>query len=123
MGNTVNTAARLEGANKFLGTVNCISEEVANSSDDYLLRPSGVLCLKGKTEWISAFELLEDGRMNREMVEAYSQAYLLMSARDKTAAAAFASLAIQYPNDGLVAYHLGRLKQGEAGDRIYLEGK
>ena len=123
MGDTVNTAARLEGANKYLGTLNCISEQVTRSANEYVLRPSGLLCLKGKVSFISAFEVLEDTVVNRELVKSYSEAYVLMSARETVAAAAFETLSNCYPDDRLIAFHCGRLKRGETGERIYLEGK
>lgn len=123
MGDTMNTAARLEGANKYLGTANCVSEAAARDAGNCLLRRSGDLYLKGKIEVVRAFEVLEDTETNRQMVKVYAQAYQLMSMRSADAKAAFESLVDQYPHDGLIAFHLGRLNGGEAGDAVYLESK
>ena len=104
----MNTAARLEGANKYLGTSNCVSESVTTSAGDYLLRCSGDVCLKGKTEFVRVYEALDDTEISRELVKSYAQAYDLMSTHDVGAKAAFETLARQYPDDRLIGFHLGR---------------
>src|SRR5260370_8552881 len=49
-GDTINIAARLEGANKFLGTRICISATVAAGSGNFNGRPVGDLMLRGRSE-------------------------------------------------------------------------
>jgi adenylate cyclase len=123
MGDTVNTAARLEGANKFIGTLNCISDQAATFAEGYLLRPSGALFLKGKNECTHAFEALEDTEENRAMVREYLEAYRMMANGEPQAEAAFETLAQKYPSDTLIAFHRNRLAGGEVGDDIHLAGK
>src|SRR5437868_4890558 len=57
-GDTINTAARLEAANKFLGTRICVSATVAKAADDFKGRPVGDLVLRGRSEPLRAFEPL-----------------------------------------------------------------
>ena len=84
-GDVINTAARLESANKLLGTRICVSEAVVERCPGFVGRPAGTLLLKGKTEpvrvfeplpeeaadspelraWLAAFRLLEDGDPGR----------------------------------------------------------
>ena len=123
MGDTVNTAARLEGANKFIGTLNCISDQAAKFAEGCLLRPSGALFLKGKNECTRAFEALEDTEANRAMVGEYLEAYRMMADGEPQAEAAFEALAHKYPSDALIAFHRKRLAKGEVGDDIHLAGK
>ena len=57
MGDIVNTASRIEGLNKFLGTTVLVSDEVFHQIDGYLARDCGKFRLKGKTIPIRLHEL------------------------------------------------------------------
>ena len=57
-GDTVNTASRMDGLNKFLGTQILVSEEVARGVDGFLTREAGIFLLKGKTRPVQVHELL-----------------------------------------------------------------
>ncbi len=67
VGNTANTAARLESLNKHLGTHVLAAESVVQDSDGLLLRPVGSFRLRGKTDATSVFEIL--GRKDSASVE------------------------------------------------------
>jgi adenylate cyclase len=58
VGDTANTAARLEGLNKHLGTHVLAAESVVKDSEGLLLRPLGCFRLKGKADPTSVFEIL-----------------------------------------------------------------
>src|SRR6185436_5883778 len=53
-GDTINVAARLEAANKELGTTICVSGDVASRAEGFVARPIGDLILKGRSEPIRA---------------------------------------------------------------------
>src|SRR4051795_4950620 len=53
-GDTINTAARLEAANKHLGTRICVSAVVANGAEDFRGRAVGDLMLRGRSEPLRA---------------------------------------------------------------------
>ncbi len=57
-GDTINVAARLEAANKQLGTRICVSAVLADKAEDFRGRPVGDLVLRGRTEALRAFEPL-----------------------------------------------------------------
>jgi adenylate cyclase len=59
MGDIVNTASRIEGLNKYLGTTLLVSEEVINHLDGFLVRDVGKFRLKGKSKPIAAYELMD----------------------------------------------------------------
>ena len=65
-GDTINVAARLEAANKQLGTRICVSAILAAKVKDFQGRPVGDLMLRGRTEALRAFEPLRVGN-NSEM--------------------------------------------------------
>ncbi|MDS4010530.1 MAG: adenylate/guanylate cyclase domain-containing protein [Defluviicoccus sp.] len=122
-GDAINTAARLESANKFFGTRVCVSGSTAQLCERFAGRPIGALVLKGKTEAIETFEPLVDGLLHAPQTEAYLHAYRLLEAGDEQALAAFEAVCKDDPDDALAAFHLNRLKQGESGTRIVMAGK
>src|SRR5258705_13238668 len=55
-GDTINIAARLEAANKFLGTRICVSATVAEGTENFKGRPVGDLMLRGRSDLLRAYE-------------------------------------------------------------------
>jgi adenylate cyclase len=122
-GDAINTAARLEGANKHLGTRICVAATTAAACPDRTFRPIGTLRLAGKQGGIDAFEPLLPDEASAERVAAYLQAYRRLEARDPAAVIAFADLATRFPNDPLIALHARRIAGGETGTMITLSEK
>ncbi|MBL8967048.1 MAG: adenylate/guanylate cyclase domain-containing protein [Spirochaetaceae bacterium] len=61
IGDTVNLAARLEGANKTYGTKSLVTEAVADKvGGEILLREIDLLTVKGKTKPVRIFEVLQE---------------------------------------------------------------
>ena len=60
-GDTINIAARLETANKFLGTRICVSAAVAEGAENFRGRAVGDLLLRGRSEPLRAYEPLAGG--------------------------------------------------------------
>jgi adenylate cyclase len=122
-GDTVNTAARMEGANKYLGTSICVSGETVSQCSSHEFRPVGTLMLKGKSEGVEAFEPLGAISLEAEATEAYFEAYELMRNGNELARAAFEELSRRYPCDTLAACHAGRLTAGQVGEKIVFAEK
>lgn len=115
MGDTVNIAARLETLNRHVGTTMCMSEVVKNACPDIPSRAVGRVRLKGKSEYVKVFEPLQSSDPE------YDDAYALMVNADPTAIRIFEGLAVNRPNDRLVAFHLHRLKtEGVIIDELIL---
>jgi adenylate cyclase len=57
-GDTVNTASRMDGLNKFLGTGILVSEEVIHGLDGFFTREVGRFRLKGKAHAVAVHELI-----------------------------------------------------------------
>jgi adenylate cyclase len=111
-GDAVNTAARLEAANKVLGTRICVSSSVVEHIEDFNGRPSGLLLLAGKSEPTAAYEPLNKAKAASPEVTAYRAAYDELAAGDPVARQDFAALVGSMPDDPLVLLHLQRALAG-----------
>ena len=123
LGDTVNTAARLEGVNKHLGTKICVSEATLVGCPDVRARPIGRLVLKGKTQPVMIYEPDHSQAVAVAPHDEYSHAFDLMRDKDAAALESFKRLASRYPRDSLIAFHLHRLMTGETGDLIVMTEK
>jgi len=121
IGDVVNTASRLEGANKHFGTQVCLSGETCRMAGFDQVRPIGRLVVKGKTEGLPVMTPVTDAELLQ--TESYLAAYDLMVAGRGEAIEAFAAHVKKWPEDRLAGFHLERLKTGKIEDRIVLEGK
>jgi adenylate cyclase len=124
LGDPVNTASRLEAANKLLGTLVCVSEATLQGCPDALVRPVGRLLLPGKTQPLMAYE----PRLNTlpdapDHWPAYTQAFELMKHTSPRALPEFEALRRLHPDDPLVKLHRDRLAAGDVGDLITLASK
>jgi hypothetical protein len=80
-GDTINVAARLEAANKQLGTRLCVSAALAGKVEDFKGRPVGDLVLRGKTEPLRALEPLRDEQFSSPTTSSYLDAFSKLEAR------------------------------------------
>jgi class 3 adenylate cyclase len=119
-GDTINTAARLEAANKFLGTRICVSAAVAKSAENFHGRPVGDLILRGRSEPLRAFEPLKPAVFAAPATSRYSEAFAKLEAGDQGAMPAFAALVGMHSEDPLAGFHLKRLLNGGKGVRMEL---
>jgi adenylate cyclase len=120
-GDTINTAARLEAANKQLGTRICVSAVLAGKVANFHGRPVGDLVLRGKAEPLRAFEPLSDQQFKAPGTKSYLAAFAKLETGDPGAVAAFAAHIGQHPEDQLASFHLKRLLNGATGTRIALD--
>jgi adenylate cyclase len=119
-GDTINTAARLEAANKFLGTRICASMTVANAAENFRGRPVGDLILRGRSEALRAYEPLKPEAFAAAATGRYSAAFAKLEAGDRGAMPAFAALVGMHSDDALAGFHLKRLLNGGKGVRVEL---
>jgi len=120
-GDMVNTAARLEGANKYLGTRICVGEETRKGCPDLVFRSVGALILKGKTEAIKVFEPVP--HMDKETLARFEQAYANLEKAADDAVLLYQTLKTQFPDDPVANLHYQRLTAGENGVVITMAGK
>ncbi len=119
-GDSVNVAARLESANKQLGTRICASESVVGQIEGFKGRPAGSLLLKGKSQALRAYEPLTEAEFLSPRMTAYCEAYAKLESGDPGALQSFAAFIGQYDGDPLATFHLQRLLSGDSGIEIEL---
>jgi adenylate cyclase len=119
-GDTINVAARLEAANKQLGTRICVSDSVVRRIAGFRGRPVGSVLLRGRTESLLVYEPLGARQYADPLNADYLAAYAKMDANDPSALAAFAALLSRNSADQLVSFHLKRLLSGDTGSLIAL---
>jgi adenylate cyclase len=120
-GDTINTAARLETANKQLGTRICVSETVARAAENFKGRPVGDIVLRGRSEPLRVYEPLREEVFSAPEIAQYSEAFAKLEAGDAAAMPAFAALVGLHADDPLAGFHLRRLLNGAKGVRMQLE--
>ena len=120
-GDTINIAARLEAANRQLGTRVCVSKTVADQVPNFHGRPVGDLVLRGRTEPLRAFEPFQPEQQDDPSMTGYLQAFARLETGDPSAMGAFAAEVGKRPDDLLASFHLKRLLNGGTGSRIVLD--
>jgi adenylate cyclase len=120
-GDTINIAARLEAANKQLGTRICVSATLAARVEDFRGRPVGDLVLRGRTGTLRAFEPIQIDQYEDSATKSYIEAFAKLEAGDPGAIAAFAAHVGKRADDQLASFHLKRLLNGATGPRIAMD--
>lgn len=116
-GDAINTAARLEAANKALGTRLCVSGMTAAKATRFRFRPIGTLMLRGKSEGVAAFEPLAP---EAPEPAAYLQAFSDLAGMGAEAGRAMIAFSQAHPSDVLADLHAKRLRSGQSGQAIAL---
>jgi adenylate cyclase len=117
-GDTINVAARLEAANKQLGTRICVSGSLADKATEFRGRPIGDLILRGRGEALHALEPLTLEQSECPATKSYIEAYAKLAAGDPGAIAALAAHVGKHSDDMLASFHLKRLLNGASGTTI-----
>lgn len=116
VGDTVNTATRIEGLNKVLGTQILVSAPVVEHLTDFFTREIGHFVLQGKTVPVRVYELIaRQGQVTSHWValaglfaEALS---FFRSYQWPEALEAFLKIADEYPMDGPTLFYIQYIKK------------
>ncbi|MBF0272579.1 MAG: adenylate/guanylate cyclase domain-containing protein [Magnetococcales bacterium] len=121
LGDAVNTAARLEGLNKFTGARVAISGETTSRCPHLPARPVASVVLKGKSHPIAVLEPLTPEQARSPAMLRYQEAHALLAAgHPEQAEPLFRSLAATDPCAG---FHLDRIQKGARDVTMRMESK
>jgi len=120
VGDTANTASRIEGLNKHVGTQILATQSVVEGLDGLLLRPLGEFQFVGKTEAIPIVEVMastaDATERQHQLTERFAEALVAFhKAQWEKAAEAFGAVLGDFPDDGPTRFYLARC-------RLYLTG-
>ncbi len=120
LGDCANTAARIEGLNKHVGTRLLATRSVVEGVDGLLLRPLGRFHFLGKTEPTAVVEVLarqeNASTADRQLCARFAEPLEAFSAERWAAAAdLFGDVLRDYPDDGPARFYLERCRLYRSG--------
>ncbi|HDO21781.1 MAG TPA: adenylate/guanylate cyclase domain-containing protein, partial [Nitrospirae bacterium] len=116
IGDTVNLASRLEGANKIFKTRIMVTEEtLKNTGQAFLTRELGLIEVKGKAKSVRIFELISgrpdtDPKTNEIITLFHEGLELFREQRLDDAITVFDKLLQRFPDDGAAKFYRDRCK-------------
>jgi class 3 adenylate cyclase/CHASE2 domain-containing sensor protein len=123
LGDTVNTAARTEGVNKYFGTRICCTQETVSQCKSQRFKTIGDVILKGKTEPVTLYTPVTDEQAAGVLYRWYQTTYELLKNKDPDAASAVSEMHKVHPDDPLVHFHYERIQSGLITSLIVMEDK
>lgn len=123
LGDTVNTAARCEGVNKYFGTRVCCTETVVEFCKQVKFKPVGDIVLKGKNKPVTLYCPVTEEETQAPLFQRYLNAYSLLKAKSAEAPQAVEALIADFPDDPLVKFHHNRVKAGLNTALVVMEDK
>ncbi|SMF70839.1 adenylate/guanylate cyclase domain-containing protein [Allosphingosinicella indica] len=121
LGDGMNTAARLESANKYLKTTVLVSDEAKRESGADIFRPMGRIVLSGRATPVAVWEPVPqmDSAL-REKINALWQRY---DGGDAAALSELESLSASQPDDAALANFVYRVREAGPGGHFVLGSK
>jgi adenylate cyclase len=110
-GDAVNAAARLEAANKQLGSSICVGPVAASRCDPALFRPLGAITFAGREDSFEVFEPWPEG-VTKAWRDSYCWAHGLAASDPKAAIELFEKLAAERPDDPVPPIRAKGLRAG-----------
>lgn len=121
LGDAMNCAARLEGANKYLKTVALISEEARSRTSLDVFRPMGRIVLSGRATPVVVWEPVPeiDPQLRAELVHLWHS----FDSGDRSALDAIEQICLTHDKDAALAAFACRLREAGPGGAIQLKEK
>jgi adenylate cyclase len=122
LGDTLNTASRVEGLNKYIGSHVAVSGETAAQCRRQAFRPVGDIIVKGRKNAVPILAPVSPADPPA-LLARYAEAYTALSQEKPEAAELFAALHRDFPADAPTAFHAERLAAGENGVLVVMQEK
>jgi class 3 adenylate cyclase len=122
LGDTLNTASRVEGLNKYIGSRVAVTGETAAQCRRQTFRPVGDIIVKGRKNAMPVLAPVCPADPPA-LLARYAEAYAALSEQKPEAAALFAALHRDFPADAPAAFHSARLRAGENGVLVVMHEK
>lgn len=111
LGDIVNTAARIESLNKYLGTRILVSEEVLDRIDELIKRKIGKFRLAGKSKAVTVYELIsrleESNELHKNLCTIFTEGLIAYEKQSwEEAIKAFGEVTKIYKEDGPSKFYL-----------------
>ena len=121
LGDAMNIAARLEGANKYLRTNILVSEDVVERAPGHDYRSMGAIRLSGVANAIKVYEPIDDER--KAYTLELNNAIMAIEAADTQAEQGLRALSAQYPEDTAMVALVERIDRLSREKPYVLDGK
>jgi len=122
LGDSLNTASRVEGLNKYIGSHVAVSGETVARCRRQAFRPVGDIIVKGRKNAVPILVPVSPADPPT-LLARYAEAYAALSQKKPEAAELFAALHHDFPTDAPAAFHAGRLAAGESGVLVIMQEK
>ena len=122
LGDSLNTASRVEGLNKYIGSHVAVSGETVAKCRSQAFRPVGDIIVKGRKNAVPILVPVSPADPPL-LLARYAEAYAALSQKKPEAAELFAALHHDFPADAPAAFHAGRLAAGESGVLVVMQEK
>jgi adenylate cyclase len=122
LGDSLNTASRVEGLNKYIGSHIAVSGETVAKCRLQAFRPVGDIIVKGRKNAVPILVPVSPADPPA-LLARYAEAYAALSQKKPEAAELFAALHHDFPADSATAFHVRRLAAGESGVLVVMQEK
>ena len=122
LGDSLNTASRVEGLNKYIGSHVAVSGETVAKCRRQAFRPVGDIIVKGRKNAVPILVPVSPADPPALLVR-YAEAYAALTQKKPEAAELFAALHHDFPADAPAAFHAARLAAGENGVLVVMQEK
>ena len=125
VGDIVNTATRIEGLNKQLGTRILVSKEVLQGVEGFVTRELGRFLLVGKSKPLSLYELVaskQQDKVDKPYADFVTALHAFQARQWHEAASGFEKFMVSYGEDGPSRYYLDLCRQYLASPPIEWDG-
>jgi adenylate cyclase len=117
-GDTINTAARLENANKVLGTRICVARSTVECCHGENFRPIGSVVLKGKTKLVDVYEPVIGSVDDLPWLAPYLKAFSAFAAGSGDGPEQMLAYAATHPDDPIGQLMARKITDGDSTTRL-----